>query len=103
MITSGGKNMRLDSRAANGSIGGSYRTVEDEDGGEKRIRDVVERQLLQRQVRQRGGHGRHGCARKERFEIRLNGKQDVKESSNDYKTNDERKRERMAVCSQSNP
>lgn len=60
METGGGEDMRLDARAANGSIGGCDRTVEDEDGGEKGIGRLVKGQLLKRQVRQRGGHGRHG-------------------------------------------
>lgn len=60
METGGGEDMRLDARAANGSIGGCDRTVEYEYGAKKGIRGLVEGQLLKRQVRQRGGHGRHG-------------------------------------------
>lgn len=76
LATGRGENMRLDARTADSRICGSHGAIKDEDGGEAGIRDMVEGQLLQRQVRQRGGHGRHGYQRRqERLEILNKGKE----------------------------
>lgn len=51
METGGRKDMRLDARAADSSICGCDRTVEDEDGSEEGVGGLVKGQLLKRQVR----------------------------------------------------